>query len=225
MQKIKILIIEDARTQAMKLKSLLESTGYKVVGVASDSNTAIAFVTSTNIDIIITDIQIKGELNGIQAIELIHITRAIPTIFLTAFHDDAILREVSKVNFTGYIVKPYLDEQLLREVRLATLRYGLENIKAVTEIGNGYHFNQNERNLYCCDKIIELTKQELALMQLLIQNIWQVVTMEAVELMLWYDKAVSESSRRQLLFRLKAKIHGLNIETVKGVGYKLHKEV
>lgn len=225
MRKIKILIIEDESILALQLKNVLESAGYEVAGVASNSDAAIGFVKSTNIDIIITDIQIKGELNGIQTVELIHRTKKIPTIFLTAFHDDSVLKEVSKVSFTGYIVKPYLDEQLLREVRLTSLRYGLDGAKSVTELGNGYHYNQNERSLYCCNKIIELTKQELSLVQLLIQNIGQVVSIEAVELMLWYDKAVSESSRRQLLFRLKAKLQGLNIETVKGVGYRLHKEV
>ncbi|WP_294878316.1 DNA-binding response regulator, partial [Sulfurimonas sp. RIFOXYB12_FULL_35_9] len=224
MRKIKILIIEDESILALELKNVLESAGYEVAGIASNSNAAITFVKSTNIDIIITDIQIKGELNGIQTVKLIHKIKMIPTIFLTAFHDDGMLKEVSKVNFTGYIVKPYLDEQLLREVRLTSLRYGLDGVKTVMEIGNGYRFNQNEKNLYLHDNIIELTKQELALIQLLIQNIGQIVSTEAIELMLWYDKAVSENSRRQLLFRLKAKLHGLNIETVKGVGYKLHKD-
>lgn len=223
MRKIKILIIEDESILALELKSILHSAGYEVVGVASNSNSAMMFVKSTSIDIIITDIQIKGELNGVQTIELIHKTKKIPTIFLTSFHDDDMLREVSKVDFTGYVVKPYLDEQILREVRLASLRYGLESPSAITELGNGYSFNHNERNLYLFDNVIELTKQELALMQLLIQNLEKVVTLEAVELMLWYDKAVSQNSRRQLLFRLKAKLKGLHIETINGVGYKLHK--
>lgn len=224
MRKINILIIEDESITALQIKSSLESAGYEVIGTASNSNSAIQFVQSKSIDIIISDIQIKGDLNGIETVALIHKIKNIPTVFLTSFHDDNILKEVSKVNFTGYIVKPYLEEQLLREVRLVSLRYGLDGSKNVIDIGNGYHFNQTENNLYLHDKSIELTKQESALMKLLIQNIGNIVTFEAVEIILWYDKVVNESSRRQLLFRLKSKLQGLTIETVKGNGYKLHKE-
>lgn len=225
MKKIEILIIEDESITALQIKNSLEAAGYEVAGIASDSNSAMQYIKSQSIDIIISDIQIKGDLNGIKTVALIHKTKIIPTIFLTAFHDDDILKEVSKVNFTGYIVKPYLEEQLLREVRLISLRYGLDGNKSNTiNIGNGYLFDRTKNNLYLHDKIIELTKQELILMHLLIQNIGSVVTFEAVELIIWYDKAVNENSRRQLLFRLKSKLQGLTIETIKGNGYKLHKE-
>jgi len=223
MDKIKILIIEDDSISALRIKNSLEFAGYEVIGIASNSSLAINFIKLGKIDVIISDIQIKGELNGIETVELIHKTNKIPTIFLTAYHDDATLEEVSKVDFTGYIVKPYLEEQLLREVKLVSLRYRLNQTDAIIELGNHYYFNTDDQNLYCCDKLIDLTKQELALIQILIQNVGEVVSMEVVELVLWYDKVVSENSRRQLLFRLKSKVQGLTIETLRGIGYKLHK--
>ena len=99
----------------------------------------------------------------------------------------------------------------------------LNKTNAIVKLENNYHFNTNNQNLYCGDKLIVLTKQELALIQILIQNIGEVVSLEAIELILWYDKVVSENSRRQLLFRLKSKVQGLTIETLRGIGYKLHK--
>ncbi len=223
MHKIKVLIIEDDSLSALKLKTSLEFAGYDVSGIASNAEAAVKFVQSDRIDVIISDIHIKGVLNGIETVALIHQTNKIPTIFLTAYHDDATLQAVSKVNFTGYIVKPYLEQQLLREVKLVALRYGLNKVNTIIQLGNNYHFNTDEQSLYCDDKLIELTKQELSLMQILIQNIGENVSLEVIELMLWYDKAVNENSRRQLLFRLKSKVQGLTIETIRGIGYKLHK--
>lgn len=111
----------------------------------------------------------------------------------------------------------------MREVKLVSLRYGLNITNALIQLGNNYHFNTDEQKLYNHDKSIELTKQELALMQVLIKNIGETVSLEAIEVMLWYDKMVNESSRRQLLFRLKSKVQGLTIESIKGIGYKLHR--
>lgn len=223
MNKINVLIIEDDSNSAFRIQNSLELAGYDVIGIASDADSAIEFVNSYRVDVIISDIQIKGDFNGIQIVELIHKIKKIPTIFLTAHHDDATLQEVSKVNLAGYIVKPYLVEQLLREVKLLSLRYGLNRADSNIELENNYHFNSDEQKFYCNDKLIELTKQELALMQILIQNIGQIIRIETIELALWYDKAVNQNTRRQLLFRLKSKVHGLTIETINGVGYKLQK--
>ncbi|WP_430742004.1 helix-turn-helix domain-containing protein [Sulfurimonas denitrificans] len=71
---------------------------------------------------------------------------------------------------------------------------------------------------------VKLTKQELSLVEILVQNIGQIVTLETIEFILWHDKAVTDGSRRQLLFRLKSKMQGVTIEVIKGVGYKLHKQ-
>lgn len=223
MQKIKILIIEDEHMLAMKMRNSLEFAGYEVAGIAASAESALQLTQSGNVDVIIADINIKGELNGIETVELIQKSYNIPVIFLTAFHDDNTLKAASKVNFTGYIVKPYLEEQLLREVKLAAFRYGLNRSKELIELGNGHHFNTAKQELYSNGETVTLRKQELALLQLLVQNIDQVVSIEAVEMTLWYDKVVSENARRKLLHSLRSSVSGLEIETIKGVGYKLNK--
>ena len=222
MKKLKILIIEDDSIAALKIKLSLELAGYDVRAIAGDADTAINAVHAGPIDVIIADIQIKGELNGVETAELIQKSFCIPVIFLTAYHDDATLKEASKVDFSGYIVKPYLEEQLLREVKLATFRYGFNKGTQNSELGSGYRFDGPEQKLYCHNEEVGLTKQEMTLLQMLTRNQGEIISMETVELTLWYEKAVTESTRRQLLFRLKAKVPGLNIESIKGMGYKLH---
>lgn len=142
MQKIKILIIESRSSQIIKLKNLLDLANYEVVGIARDSRTAIELVRSVTIDIIISDVYLNGEPNGISTISLIHKIKNIPTIFITSSHDDNILRELLKVDFAGYVARPCLEEQLLIELRFVCIRNSLK------QVGGGRINNQPWKRLH-----------------------------------------------------------------------------
>lgn len=214
-----ILIIEYNNILAGRIKDSLELAGCVVVGIASDAGLAIGFVKCEKIDLIIVNI----ELDGIQIVKLIHKIKYIPIIFLTSFHDDTTLKEVSKINFIGCIIKSFFMQQLLRGIKLTSLSNRRQRDDEVVKLGSNYHFDMKNNLLFLNDEQIKLTKQEVTLMKLLVENLGKLVSIETVELVLWYDKIVLESTRRQLLFRLKSKIQELKVETIKGIGYKLHK--
>ncbi len=221
MKKINILIIEDMMLAAQKMKRTLNIAGYNVVSIASRSEQAIDVMFQNDIDLIIADINIKGDLNGIETAQLIQKNFNVPVIFLTSYHDDSTLAEASNVNFTGYIVKPYLDSHLLREVKLATFRFGLnDNIKPI-ELNNGYMYDIQNKSLLKNDERIILTKKEEQFLHILIQNKNTIITNEYVDLVLWHTNITNDENRRQLLFRLRKKVPELDIETLKGQGYIL----
>jgi len=221
MKKINILIIEDTILTAQKLKRSLQLAGYNVCGIASRSERALEVMFQQHIDIIIADINIKGDLNGIETAQLIQKNFNIPVIFLTSYHDDVTLAEVSSVNFTGYIVKPYLDEQLLREVKLASFRFGLNNTLEPIRLSEQYKYDIQSKSLLKNNQNIRLTKKEEQFLYILIQNKNAVVSNRYIDLVLWHDCMTNDENRRQLLFRLRRKIPELEIETIKGEGYKI----
>jgi DNA-binding response OmpR family regulator len=221
MKKINILIIEDTTLTAQKMKRTLQWAGYHVVAIASRSENALEAMFKEHIDIIIADINIKGELNGIETAKLIQKNFNVPVIFLTSYHDDTTLAEASSVNFTGYIVKPYLDAHLLREVKLASFRFGLNNKLEPIELSNGYIYDIQNKVLLKDNQAIILTKKEEQFLHILIQNKNQIVTNEYIDLVIWHEYNTYDENRRQLLFRLRKKIPNLDIQTIKGKGYIL----
>jgi DNA-binding response OmpR family regulator len=221
MKKINILIIEDMMLTAQKMKRTLELAGYNVVAIASRSEQALDVMFQNDVDLIVADINIKGDLNGIETAQLIQKNFNVPVIFLTSYHDDTTLAEASSVNFTGYIVKPYLDSHLLREVKLATFRFGLnDNIKPI-ELNDGYIYDVQNKSLLKDDEKITLTKKEEQFLHILIQNKNVIISNEHVDLALWHTNITNDENRRQLLFRLRKKVPELDIQTIKGQGYIL----
>ncbi len=221
MKKINILIIEDTTLTAQKMKRTLQWAGYHVVAIASRSENALEAMFKEHIDIIIADINIKGELNGIETTKLIQKNFNVPVIFLTSYHDDTTLAEASSVNFTGYIVKPYLDAHLLREVKLASLRFGLNNKIEAIRLDNEYIYDVQNKVLLKNNQKITLTKKEEQFLYILIQNKNSVISNEYLDLTLWHENTTYDENRRQLLFRLRKKVPELDIQTIKGVGYIL----
>jgi len=221
MKKLNILIIEDTTLTAQKMKRTLEWAGYHVVAIANRSEVALEVMFKEHIDIIIADINIKGELNGIETAKLIQKNFNVPVIFLTSYHDDNTLSDAASVNFTGYIVKPYLDAHLLREVKLASLRFGLSNKLEPIELNSEYIYDIQNKVLLKNNQAINLTKKEEQFLHILIQNKNQVVTNEYVDLVIWHEYNTYDENRRQLLFRLRKKIPDLEIQTLKGEGYIL----
>lgn len=222
MNKFTLLIIEDESLIALNLKNTLEKNNYCVIGVAKDCTSAISYIENNKVDLILADISIKGHLNGIETVKVIQNSSNIPAIFLTAHQEEKFLREASEVNFMGYIVKPYTEEILLRELKLAYFRLNNNQPeKASIKISDNTYYCIQNQIFKKENNEISLSRNEKKLLHFLIINRNKIVTIEEIDLMLWHDDPVDDTARRQLFFRLRKKIPELNVETMKGVGYKL----
>jgi CheY-like chemotaxis protein len=87
MSKANILIVEDEQIIALDIQNSLEDSGYVVVGRADRGDDAIKKTGELQPDLILMDINIKGEMDGIEAAERIRTQFNLPVIFLTAFSD------------------------------------------------------------------------------------------------------------------------------------------
>ena len=101
------VIAEDDSIIKMVIEDLLENMGHKVVGLASNCKQTLEMLEVTKPDIVILDIGLDGELDGIDIAKAINARFKIPFIFVTGNSDIATVEKATKTNPMGYIVKPF----------------------------------------------------------------------------------------------------------------------
>ncbi|NTW37885.1 MAG: response regulator, partial [Syntrophobacteraceae bacterium] len=112
MQPTRILIVEDESIVAMDIQERLAELGYEVTGVADRGEDALASVESDHPDLVLMDIRLKGEMDGIMAAEEIRERWRIPVIYLTAFSENNTLQRAKVTEPFGYIIKPFEDREI-----------------------------------------------------------------------------------------------------------------
>lgn len=106
MERIKILIAEDEAIVAQCLKMELESNGYEVCSFVASGEEAIIEVKEKNPDIVLMDINLSGEIDGIDAALKIIKHKYIPIIFMTGYTQSNLFEKAQKVNHVAYFEKP-----------------------------------------------------------------------------------------------------------------------
>lgn len=129
MKEKKILIVEDEHIVAMGIKRMIKSLGYQVTGIASTGEDAVFKAESTFPDLVLMDIMLKGKLAGLEAAEAIKNRFSIPVIFITACSDREIREMAENIGPSGYITKPFDENDLSRAIEIALQRHGMEKDK------------------------------------------------------------------------------------------------
>ncbi|MDI3548938.1 MAG: two-component system, response regulator PdtaR [Methanobacterium sp.] len=97
-----ILIVEDEKITAEDIKNSLNSVGYEVPAIVSSGEGAIKAVEEFKPDLVLMDIRLEGEMDGIQAAEQIRSRRGIPIIYLTAYSDEKTVQRAKLLNLWIY---------------------------------------------------------------------------------------------------------------------------
>jgi two-component system, sensor histidine kinase and response regulator len=132
MQPIKILITEDEILIAREIEIALQDLGYTVVGLASDGEAALAKVAETKPDLVLMDVVIQGEQDGIETAQRIRDQFQIPIIFLTAYADANTLQRAKITEPFGYVLKPFQPQELNITIQVALVRHRTEQLKLET---------------------------------------------------------------------------------------------
>jgi CheY-like chemotaxis protein len=119
MDKGNILIVEDERIIGEYLMLVLANNGYNVTDVVPSGEDAVAAVTTTQPDLVLMDIKIKGEMDGIMAAEKIMQTTDVPVIFVSAYVTDSVIARAKETHPCDYILKPFTSRRLLGAVEKA----------------------------------------------------------------------------------------------------------
>jgi PAS domain S-box-containing protein len=122
-----VLIVDDEIIIARELEARLKGMGYDVAGIASSGAEAIRLAAETRPSLVLMDIVLKGDLDGIEAANEIVRHERVPIIFVTAYADEATLARAKVVEPFGYIVKPFSERELNANIEMALYRHASEN--------------------------------------------------------------------------------------------------
>jgi CheY-like chemotaxis protein len=126
MAKTRIMIVEDEWTVAEEIKMVLEGMEYDVTSMSSSGEEAVLNAEKDKPDLALMDIVLEGEMDGIAAANEIRSRFNIPIVFLTAYTDDKILERASITGPFGYIVKPFVNEDLKISIEIAVYKFRME---------------------------------------------------------------------------------------------------
>ncbi len=126
MAKSKIMIVEDEWITADDLRMSLQSLGYTVTSMVTSGEEAIKNAEKDKPDLVLMDIMLKGEMDGIEAASQIRSCYNIPIIYLTAYADEKILERARITEPFGYIVKPFVNEDLKIAIEIALYKHRVE---------------------------------------------------------------------------------------------------
>jgi EAL domain-containing protein (putative c-di-GMP-specific phosphodiesterase class I)/DNA-binding NarL/FixJ family response regulator len=124
--KPKIMIVEDELIVAENLAQNLQRLGYQVSAVVDSGEDAIQTALAIHPDIVLMDIMLLGEIDGIEAASQIYLQLKIPVIYMTAYADQNILERAKKTEPYGYLVKPFKPQDIQTTIEIAFYRYQVE---------------------------------------------------------------------------------------------------
>lgn len=136
MSKIKILIVEDEQLMALDLKEKLEEMEFIVTGITVTGEQTIEQVRLTQPDLVLMDIVIEGNIDGIETADRVRRMFNIPVIYLTAFTDSETMNRAKASEPFAYLVKPYNEWELKFLIEIATYKNQLE--KSLSESEKSY---------------------------------------------------------------------------------------
>lgn len=124
---LNILVVEDEYITQKTISVLLTEMGYNVIGTAMNADEALEILATQPVEFALLDITIQGEKDGIWLAGHIAENYSIPHVFLTAYSDNATIKNAIATNPYGYLIKPFQKAELFSAVEIAMLNFNKQN--------------------------------------------------------------------------------------------------
>jgi len=121
-----IMLVEDEIIVAADVKNRLENMGYEVLGIFDTGEEAIEKAGELRPNLVLMDIVLKGEMDGIDAAQKIRELFNIPIIYLTAYSDEKTLQRAKVTEPFGYVLKPFEDREIQSAIEMAIYKHQME---------------------------------------------------------------------------------------------------
>lgn len=122
----RILVVEDESIVALQIEERLAAMGYDLAGRAGSGKQALQIIGQNPPDLILMDIRLKGDMDGISVAHTVRERFHIPVIFLTAYSEEATLERAKIAEPFGYLLKPFEDRELKSAIEIALYKHGAE---------------------------------------------------------------------------------------------------
>jgi PAS domain S-box-containing protein len=128
-----VMIVEDDRIVARDIRQQVDRMGYSVVATTGSGEKAVALARSIRPDLVLMDIRLEGDIDGIEAARQIRSGEGIPVIFLTAYGTEDIVRRASETDPFGYLLKPFEEPQMRTVIQMALFKRRAEATLRLSE--------------------------------------------------------------------------------------------
>ncbi len=215
LKELKVLFVEDEVNISKLLKDALGDYFYSF-NVANNGEEGFKKFKKVEPDIVITDIMMP-KVDGLDmTIKIKEINENVPIVVLSAFSDKDKLLKAIDIGITKYFIKPFDPEELLEY--LIFLAKKLNKARIVC-LNKHFSFDNNTKNLFEDDKIVNITKREKEFISLLIEHKKDIVSQEMIKSRLWKDEDVSDERLRTFIKRLRVKTSKELIKNIANQGY------
>ncbi|MCA1808188.1 MAG: response regulator [Kiritimatiellia bacterium] len=126
MSKARILIVEDESIVAKDIEASLLAMGYTVAGMVATGEDAVARALELQPDLVLMDVMLKGDMDGIEAAGKIRMSCRIPVVYLTAYTDEDTLRRAKVSEAFGYLLKPFEENELRTNIEIALYKHSMD---------------------------------------------------------------------------------------------------
>jgi DNA-binding response OmpR family regulator len=217
-----ILIVEDEALTALFLAETVASLSHHVVATVDNAEDAMAAASKEAVDLVLMDIEIKGKQDGIQAAKAFKENNNTPVVFITSYKDSQTIQDAKFVSPLGYLIKPVTGNEVEAVLMVVEnqLKNGIKKQGKLHAVGP-YRYNGKTHTLTHNAEPVALTQKEMICLEYLFENVDTNVSSEQLMRMIWDGDAKELSSLRELIFRLRKKVPGLNIKSISKFGYIL----
>ncbi|MCP4040816.1 MAG: response regulator, partial [Gammaproteobacteria bacterium] len=122
----RILLVEDESLIAQNEKLMLEELGYMVTGIASSGEKALRSLEEDTPDLVLMDIMLKGDMDGIEVADTIRKQHDVPVVFVTAYADEKFIQRAKLTEPFGYVVKPIDQQSLSSSIEVALYKHSTD---------------------------------------------------------------------------------------------------
>ena len=154
MSELNILVVEDEALIAEDIATICNHHGYNVIETAHSGGEAICALEKYQLDLVLLDINLEDEVDGIDIAEFIVEKKKLPFIYITSYADKDTLERAKKTKPIGFIVKPFIEDQLLSTIEISLHNY------AQGQIPGGLDLAQLNSKI-----ISPITEREFAILQ------------------------------------------------------------
>jgi two-component system, cell cycle response regulator len=127
MEAPRILIVEDEAITVADLRRALTTLGYEITGTVDTAEEALKAAEQQQPDLVLMDITLAGELDGVAAAAALRGSADVPVVFLTAHADDRTLERAMLAGPFGYVLKPFVDQELKAAIEVALRKHRTES--------------------------------------------------------------------------------------------------
>lgn len=128
MDTLKILVAEDNALHASRMEMIIDQMGYDLVGIYANQADLIKAFVNSEPDLIILDIELESQSDGVEIARELQVIRPVPIIFATSFEDKETISRALQTNPYAYLVKPVEKSSLQAAIELAIYKFGKQDV-------------------------------------------------------------------------------------------------